>query len=74
VKIYFDKFPDFLFEIFCFLLHVESSPINTLDILEPFISYQLIPHGKRYSSSRIGLKDAKPIFLISKNYSNMVAF
>jgi hypothetical protein len=73
VEIYFHEFPHFLLEIFGFLLHIQSSPINTLDILEPFISDQLIPHGERNTSSRVRLKDAKSILLVSEDHPNMIA-
>jgi hypothetical protein len=46
VEVYFDEIFDFFVEVVRFVLHIESAPVDALDIFEPFVSDELIPHGQ----------------------------
>lgn len=58
MQIDFDELMYFVFEIAGLILHIKSSPIDPLNIFEPFVANKLIPHGQADSRPRIGLENA----------------
>ena len=56
MKIDLHKFSHPILKILRLILHVQSSPINSLNILKPFVSDQLVPHRQRNPCARIRLK------------------
>lgn len=72
MEIDLDELSDFIFKILRLVLHIESPPINPFDILEPLITNELIPHGQRHTSSRVGLKYAKTVLFVLEDHTNMI--
>jgi hypothetical protein len=72
VEVLLDEIFDSFLKIFWLVLHVESSPVDSLDILEPFVSDELIPHGQTNPCAGVRLEDADPVPLVSEDHANVV--
>ena len=68
-----DKLFDSVLEIFRFVLHVESSPENSLDVLEPLVPDELRPHGQTDPCSSIGLKYTHAVTIVLEDHSDVIA-
>ena len=72
MEINFYKLFDSFIKILGFVLHVESSPIYALDVLEPFVADELRPHCQTDSCSSSRFEDADTISLISEDHADMI--
>lgn len=51
VQIFLYEIFYFFFEVFWFVLHVESPPVDAFYVLKPLVSDELVPHGQADSCS-----------------------
>lgn len=53
-------------------MNLQLPPANPVDIFEPLMSDELIPHRQRHSQTRIRLKQAYPISLMLIHHTDMI--